>query len=107
MANQIGYREIVSSPLLACNPDPWMIPSDEEVAEMEKHIRVRSDFDGLMETLRREFWKLIKWRFSAASAAICFLQSIPIETRLQTRNILLSENCSSITFPESHALGLI
>ena len=101
------WREVVLSPFLVCNPEVWTIPSTEEVAKMEKHIDFEPYGAGFIKPLHRNFWKLVKWRFWAASAAMCFLRSIPLQTRLQIRSIVLSEDYYSTAFPESYALGLL
>ena len=46
-------------------------------------------------------------RWSACAVAIQFLQSNPLITRLQIRNIVLKEDRPSVAFPECHALGLV
>jgi hypothetical protein len=51
------------------------------------------------------FWKRIKWRYSAAAAAIHFYTSLCQSTRLRIKNILLREHRESIAHPEYHALG--
>ena len=56
---------------------------------------------------RAHFWKRVTWRFSAATAAIHWLRSIPLELRLQLRDLLLLEDHESVAHPECHGLGFI
>ncbi|KAK1635087.1 hypothetical protein BDP81DRAFT_430777 [Colletotrichum phormii] len=47
------------------------------------------------------------YRFSAASAAIYFLTSVPAAVRAQVRRIVLDEDREAVAAPECHGLGLI
>ena len=104
---------LARSPLLFTNPDPWTIAPEDVIAGLEEVLVDTElyDFDRLPDEQqppeRLSFWKRIKWRFSAAAAAIHFLSSIPSALRLQIRNLLLLEDHESVAHPECHALGLI
>ena len=96
--------DFVRSSLFLTTTEPWIIPSESLVLEMRKLIRgrpVNAEFEP------KGFWKRIKWRFSAASASIRFLNSIPNNVRLQIRKMSLNEDHPSIANPECHMLGLI
>jgi hypothetical protein len=86
-----------SSALLAKIPH-WIIPSEEELDEIEEVVDPCHP-EGFLEP--------VKWRYSAAAAAIFFLKSLRPGIRLRIRNILLHEDRESVAFPESHVLGLI
>ncbi|KAF4880113.1 hypothetical protein CGCSCA1_v000875 [Colletotrichum siamense] len=47
------------------------------------------------------------YRFSAAAAAICFLEAIPHENRTHLRKIILDEKNEAVSNLECHARGLI
>ncbi|KAL8885505.1 MAG: hypothetical protein Q9215_006645 [Flavoplaca cf. flavocitrina] len=100
------------------SPDPWMIPTDSELAQMNMkaglsgtslddagvYVDGYGDGDRDVKTLP---WKRIRWRFSAAAAAIRFFKSISQATCSGIRKVVLHENRLSVARPESHALGLI
>ncbi|KAL8880190.1 MAG: hypothetical protein Q9198_002350 [Flavoplaca austrocitrina] len=100
------------------SPDPWMIPTDSELAQMNMKAGLSGtslddagvygdgygDGDRDVKTLP---WKRIRWRFSAAAAAIRFFKSISQATCSGIRKVVLHENRLSVARPESHALGLI
>ncbi|KAI9158095.1 hypothetical protein HJFPF1_06085 [Paramyrothecium foliicola] len=48
-----------------------------------------------------------KYRFSAASVAIYFLNNLPKHLRVHLRSLYLHEDAVSVAWPESHAKGLI
>ena len=95
-------QDFIRSPIFLSSFDPWMIPSEDEVAVLEKYFRVNSDDDE-----PKDFWKRIRYRWSAAAVAIRFLQCLSTVTRLQIRNIVLNEDRESVAYPECHCLGLI
>ncbi|KAI4694484.1 hypothetical protein J4E81_006702 [Alternaria sp. BMP 2799] len=86
--------------LLATNVAPWSTPDEAAIARMidivggEPH-RFGGDWDRDM------------FRVSAASAAIKFLDGLPLEKRLRLRTIVLLEDRVAVAWPESHARGLI
>ena len=85
--------------LVEPKPEPWAIPSDEEIVRMDTTL-------GPSER-SSSFWERVKWRFSAAAAAIQFFRNASLNTRLEIRKIVLHENHLSVANPECHALGLI
>ena len=88
---------LLRSRYLFSSPQPWSIPSAEELAQMR-----------LMEEPREEkFRERVRWRFSAAAAAIHFLGSASQTTRLAIRNIVLHEDRYSVARAECHMLGFI
>ena len=99
--------------VVSLSPTPWVIPSEHEVDEMDRNLSELLNLSvpwksRLSRTVTLEkTWKRIKYHYSAATAAIYFLKSISSTSRLQIRNIVLSENRECIAFPECHALGLI
>ncbi|KAL8957473.1 MAG: hypothetical protein Q9183_006049, partial [Haloplaca sp. 2 TL-2023] len=105
--NGLEYASHIRSVLSMPHPEPWMIPSDDEMSQMNASI---DDFGAYTHN-----WKdhpggvvdRIRWRFSATAAAIRFLKSISQATRLGLKKIVLHENRISVARSESHALGLI
>ncbi|KAL6720944.1 hypothetical protein ACLMJK_000044 [Lecanora helva] len=81
------------------SPDPWSIPTEHE----------RARISTLEENPHRDnsFWKRVRWRFSATSAAIYFFKFISHTAGLGLRKVVLHEDRLSVAHPESHALGLI
>ena len=104
---------LVRSRFLVLEPDPWNIASEDVIAELEEILVDTEFYDSHRRPVtqqppeRRSFWKRVKWRFSAAAAAIHFLKSVPLSLRLQIRDVLLLEDRESVAYPECHALGLI
>ena len=92
--------------LLALNPSPWAIPSENEVADMEKTVHFPH---ALFFDVKDEYFQTncIKHRFSAAAVAIRFFESTPPNTLIQIRKVLLCEDQESVAYPASHAAGLI
>lgn len=84
---------------LLSKPEPWSIPTEDERARMSTLKGVTS--------CEGDFWKRIKWRFSAASNAIHFFNSISHSTGLGIGKVVLHEDRVSVGYPECHALGLI
>ncbi|KAH9229855.1 hypothetical protein K456DRAFT_1764428 [Colletotrichum gloeosporioides 23] len=81
--------------------EPWTIPSDTQVRRLESELPVyQSHRAGL--TADRSIY-----RFSAAAAAIYFLEAIPHENRTHLRKIILDEKNEAVSNPECHARGLI
>ncbi len=107
------FRSVLS----ASKPEPWTIPSLEELVQMMANVNL-SPSNSAHEAQRclgletpkygqGHQWKCVKWRFSAAAAAIHFFKSISRETCSAVRRVVLHEDRPSVGFPESHVLGLI
>ena len=92
--------------LLALDPSPWAIPSEDEVAEMENIVRFPHSmfFDENDKHFQRN---CIRHRFSAAAVAIRFFESTSPQTMLQIRKVLLHEDRESIAYPAAHGMGLV
>lgn len=58
----------VRSALFLSSPEPWTIPSEEDLAQMDATLSPSPRRDN--------FWERVKWRFSAAAAAIHFFKSV-------------------------------
>ncbi|KAF4955411.1 hypothetical protein FGADI_4591 [Fusarium gaditjirri] len=74
------------------------VPQDRRSSEFEKP-------DNLLEQFTSRCRE--KLRFSAAAAAIRFLQRLPISQRKQMRRISLHEDLPSVNLPSRHTQGLI
>ncbi|CAO1604243.1 hypothetical protein XANCAGTX0491_007806 [Xanthoria calcicola] len=80
------FRSVLS----ASSPEPWTIPSLEELAQMMADVNLSPSNPayeaqhclGLKtpESCEGHPWKRVKWRFSAAAAAVHFFKSISQET---------------------------
>ncbi|KAL8758320.1 MAG: hypothetical protein Q9199_001576 [Rusavskia elegans] len=107
------FRSVLS----ASSPEPWIIPSQKELAQMNANVNLSSSNPaweaqrclGLEEPRQVEGnpWKRVKWRFSAAAAAIHFFKSISQDTCSGVRKVVLHEDRPSVARPESHVLGVI
>lgn len=118
-SQQTGREEasLLRSVLSMSSPDPWMIPSDDELAELNTSAGfsapnlgdVARGCLGLYEDreVKGTPWKRVRWRFSAAAAAVRFFKSISPATCLGIRKVVLHEHRRSVARPESHVLGLI
>lgn len=105
--------------LLLSGPEAWMIPSEDELVridagrgppsgDLRSRARQRVNLtDSPLPAVEGEPWDRVKWRFSAAAAAIHFFKSISPDTCLGIRNVVLHEDRQSVAHPECHALGLI
>ena len=78
--------------------EPWSIPSDHELSQ----VNLPTNFGNDSST-----WHRVKWRFSAAAAAIHFLRSTVPSARLGIKKVVLHEDRRSVPSSECHALGLI
>ncbi|KAI4695931.1 uncharacterized protein J4E88_000101 [Alternaria novae-zelandiae] len=82
--------------------EPWRIPTDIELDEMQRNMDTMRPYD-----LMNEEFVECKQRFSAASVAIQYMKSLRPELRKKIRRIVLEEEEGSIAWPECHARGLI
>ena len=80
-------------------PNPWILPDTGVLEELT----------SWSEPKRRppRYLDHLKYSYSAASVAIRFLDSVPVKTRTQIRNIVLKEDYESVARPASHGRGLI
>ncbi|KAJ3542426.1 hypothetical protein NM208_g4104 [Fusarium decemcellulare] len=102
---------------------PWAIPSRAEMANMTSRLEANNAWElveswhpGTSEpynqTRGSETWTATglqcreKIRFSAAAVAIRFLKQLPIDQRLQVRQVTLHENLPAVCTPSVHAEGL-
>ncbi|KAK4164621.1 hypothetical protein QBC43DRAFT_317256 [Cladorrhinum sp. PSN259] len=108
------------SALLQFQDRPWAIPTKSELSQLEINQVTRmmalekipiphADDGSASPTEHGSIWRRAraKLRFSAASVAIRFLNSLSPEKRLWIRNVVVLEDASSVPYPECHALGLI
>ncbi|KAI4688703.1 uncharacterized protein J4E84_004633 [Alternaria hordeiaustralica] len=89
--------------LFEWKPEPWRIPSHEELTSIEallsmKAVRGMETFYSAHNT---------KWYFSATSVAIQYLETLNPKVRMVLRNIVIREDFKSVSNPELHARGLI
>ena len=109
---------ILRRTLFMPSPDPWMIPTNSELAQMNMKAGLSATslddagvYGGGVRDGDRDIkglpWRRIRWRFSAAAAAIRFFKSISQATCSGIRKVVLHEARLSVARPESHALGLI
>ncbi|KAI4636776.1 hypothetical protein J4E93_010901 [Alternaria ventricosa] len=92
-------------PVVEYSHPPWMFPSEDDISDMLELIDpvcVEASYSKPWL-----YWDQEQYRFSAATAAIRFLESMPAETRLAMRNLVLHEDHESVAWPECHGQGLI
>jgi hypothetical protein len=89
--------------------NPWRIPTEAEMDAMVEGLPHWPHPSYTDRKLSCEYWKTDqgKYRFSAAAAAIHFLESVPSAVRRQIRTIHLLEDRVSVALPACHAKGLI
>ncbi|KAF2691273.1 hypothetical protein K458DRAFT_483314 [Lentithecium fluviatile CBS 122367] len=107
--------------VLSWKPDPWEIPSEEELRDLEGRLIEPKSLAQVEAWIAQQGRRYVKhedfdmfeesqdtrWFFSAVAVAINFLQSIPSAQRQQIRHITLKEDFKSVYYPASHARGLI
>lgn len=89
-----AYTAATRHKILGWRPDPWWIPTKEDLLEVKKFISVSP------EATRKHF-------YSATAVAIQFLQQLPPVTRLHLRKLVIEENRPSVAESYTHARGLI
>lgn len=87
-----------------CAVEPWTIPSDTQIRRLEAELPVHWCRSEDRENLR---YDRSTYRFSAAAAAISFLENVPDRIRQRLRKIVLNESHEAVSTPECHARGLI
>lgn len=87
-----------------CSVHHWAIPSEEVLNDLASGLDIDTNarLAGAMTTKDRS-----NYRFSAAAAAVCFLQSMPEGMQGHLRRIILDEDREAVAKPQCHALGLI
>ncbi|KAK6213458.1 hypothetical protein QIS74_09460 [Colletotrichum tabaci] len=97
---EVARTILRSIDMIECPLTHWAIPADhvmnaDELAKGPLSDDVRTKRDR------------IKYRFSAAAAAVLFLQSLGNGRCAHLRKIVLHEDHESVVHPQRHALGLI
>lgn len=96
--------------IVGINPSAWEIPT---LQSLDRYLRdmcpaTAAEISELWETPNGGIdLRLIEHHYSAAATAIRFLCSLPRDSRLSIRNIILNEDRAAVAFPEAHGLGLI
>jgi hypothetical protein len=97
--------------VLSVDLAPWAVPSDEDLIHMDYALGTRlirkNGRGSYGEYQERHFQGLRDYGFSAASAAIQFLYSIPKALRLLVCKVQLLEIRETVAHPQCHAQGLI
>ncbi|KAK4219657.1 hypothetical protein QBC37DRAFT_409466 [Rhypophila decipiens] len=93
---------------------PWNIPSDEETRTLFNLLLPFMTMFPSATPHIPSFWEhfldapnRLKYRFSAAAAAIKFLGSLKPSSRAHLRCVLLDEDRESVAHPERHGRGLV
>ncbi|KAF5541723.1 hypothetical protein FMEXI_7831 [Fusarium mexicanum] len=90
---------------------PWRLPSS--LSDLDDMGRRLGDGQGWARinswetSIRHEKQYRLLHRFSAVSAAIGFLDALPLNKRSSLRNINIHEDRVSSGYPDGHAIGLI
>lgn len=85
-------------------PDPWSIPSDEELVALESFLtepQTADEFDCARD------YQSLRFYFSATAVCIATLSRLTPTARKHVRTIDLREDCKGVSNPEAHADGLI
>ncbi|KAF9874219.1 hypothetical protein CkaCkLH20_08202 [Colletotrichum karsti] len=81
----------------------WAIPSERQMSELNFILGWAWQRHFTKASAR----ETSKFRFSAAAAAVHFLENTPHELRKHLREIVLDEDREAVAHPECHARGLI
>ena len=85
---------------------PWKIPTEEDIIAMKHVLGPENRVDDVKWNELR-YLDRFKYRFSAASVAISFLESLSLVAQLQIRKIVLHEKNRAVAWPQCHAQGFI
>ena len=99
-----GDAKMPATPdILALQPVPWAIPTSAELDTLAAIVSpILYRWQG-----REDWWDRVMHRFSAASVAIDYLNSMPTTKRSHLRSIILDEDSESVMRPQCHTRGLI
>ncbi|KAB5580332.1 hypothetical protein GE09DRAFT_1255099 [Coniochaeta sp. 2T2.1] len=92
--------------------EPWQAPTASQADSLGAKLAGTDSIDRPVELTTHWYRCDVQQsrgsmsRFSAAAAAINFLESIP-DSRAQFRNIVLHEDRISVAFPQCHVRGLV
>jgi len=90
--------------ILNWKPCLWSIPSDEDLASMERYL---ANPKYSKSSDRAQGYRNIRWYFSATAVFLDLLRRLKPEFRKQFRSVVLREDCKSVASPAVHAEGLI
>jgi hypothetical protein len=97
--------------LKVASQDPWSIPTEEELDAHAQRVPSDGQLGDTWNVRGRDkaFWdaSYSKPRFSAAAAAIRFLESVPAATRMHLRKVIVHEDRMAVHAPSSHVRGLV
>ncbi|KAF5649893.1 hypothetical protein F25303_4580 [Fusarium sp. NRRL 25303] len=90
---------------------PWRFPpSLSDLDEMGRRFKDDKGWASINSWKASNSYGMqyrLLYRFSAVSAAIKFLDALPIDKRSALRNIIIHEDRMSTGYPDGHAIGLI
>ena len=89
--------------ILAWRPDPWLIPTVDELSRIEQLLIPQSLEEG--DWARQH--SHIKLYFSATAICTATLGRLTSDIRKHVRSITLREDCRAVSNPDAHAEGLI
>jgi hypothetical protein len=92
--------------VIVYNYMPWKIPTEEDIIAMKHVLGPENRVDDVKWNELR-YLDRFKYRFSAASVAISFLESLSLVAQLQIRKIVLHEKNRAVAWPQCHAQGFI
>jgi hypothetical protein len=92
--------------VIVYNYMPWKIPTEEDIMAMKHVLGPENGVDDINRNDIR-YRDRFKYRFSAASVAISFLNSMSRFAQLQIRKIVIHEENRAVAWPQCHAQGFI
>ncbi|KAF7671009.1 hypothetical protein GT037_010973 [Alternaria burnsii] len=92
--------------VIVYNYVPWKIPTEEDIIAMKHVLGTENRVDDVKWNELR-YLDRFKYRFSAASVAISFLESMSLVAQLQIRKIVLHEKNRAVAWSQCHAQGFI
>jgi len=98
------FKERSHLRLLDWKPEPYHIPSDAELDNMEALLLDADDTTQFEKSCCTEW---LEWNFSACAVAIHSIQRLPANIRTGLREIVLHEDCATVVMPERHLEGFL
>ena len=89
--------------ILDWQPDPWLIPTAEELSRIEQLLIPQSQEEG--DWARQH--SHVKLYFSATAICAATFRRLPSNVRKHVRTVILREDCRAVSNPDAHAEGLI
>ena len=98
------YTKETQFQIMNWKPALWWIPDEDDLDAVTKFLTMEPS-DPTYDDTGREVRP--KYYFSAAAAAIQWLERLTSENRMHLRKLIIQEDYTSINLPQTHARGLV